>query len=418
MNQKFLIKTAILLIVILSLSACSGLIPMSGLSPAEQAATQSAYVDQAVKATATLMAAQTQIAQLQTQIAQGNSGKPQEGTAVPATQTQEPAEATQVPATATQVPPTQTPVPPTATPVPPTPTRVRPTATITATAIPCNAAQFISDVSIADGAVFSPNTNFEKIWRLKNVGACTWTRSYDLVFVSGSQMSDTDEVSLPGNVAPGQVIDVSVDLKSPSSEGSFRGNWKLRDASGILFGVGQANTSFYVDIKVVEPELKFPQDFVASMCNATWTSGAGRLACPGSSDDASGYVLRVDKPTLESGYVDDEPALVTYPQMVTDGVIRGKYPSIRVKDGQHFVAVIGCAHNVKKCDVNFQLDYQIGSGSIHTLKTWHEVYDEKFNPVNVDLSSLAGKDVKFILTVLSNGSSSQDRAMWLAPKIH
>jgi hypothetical protein len=88
-----------------------------------------------------------------------------------------------------------------------------------------------------------------------------------------------------------------------------------------------------------------------------------------------------------------------------------------VENGYHFSAVIGCAHKANNCDVNFQLDYQIGSGSINTLKTWHEVYDEQFRSVDVDLSSLAGKDVKFILTVLSNGPSNNDRAQWLAPRI-
>jgi hypothetical protein len=36
----------------------------------------------------------------------------------------------------------------------------------------------------------------------------------------------------------------------------------------------------------------------------------------------------------------------------------------------------------------------------------------------VDLSSLAGKDVKFILTVLSAGTATGDRALWLGPYIH
>jgi hypothetical protein len=82
-----------------------------------------------------------------------------------------------------------------------------------------------------------------------------------------------------------------------------------------------------------------------------------------------------------------------------------------------FSAVIGCAYKADNCDVIFQLDYQIEDGSIQTLAKWHEVYDEQFRLVTVDLSHLAGKDVNFILTVKANGSSSQDRALWLAPHI-
>ena len=67
--------------------------------------------------------------------------------------------------------------------------------------------------------------------------------------------------------------------------------------------------------------------------------------------------------------------------------------------------------------MNFQLDYQIGTGSIGNLRTWHEIDDGKFSQVDVDLSSLVGYDVKFILTILANGPATQDRAQWLVPSI-
>jgi len=37
--------------------------------------------------------------------------------------------------------------------------------------------------------------------------------------------------------------------------------------------------------------------------------------------------------------------------------------------------------------------------------------------LDVDLSSLAGKSVEFVLAVLANGPSFQDWAFWLAPRI-
>jgi hypothetical protein len=172
-----------------------------------------------------------------------------------------------------------------------------------------------------------------------------------------------------------------------------------------------------VDIKVSQPKSNYPTDFIASMCQAEWTSGAGRLDCPGVKDDSRGFVLRVDKPALESGYIDDEPALFTGPQMINDGVIRGKYPAMRVESGHKFMAVIGCAAETSGCDVRFQLDYQIGSGSIQNLASWNEAYDKNYSNVKVDLSGLAGNDVRFILTVLANGSSNQDKVLWLAPRI-
>ena len=37
--------------------------------------------------------------------------------------------------------------------------------------------------------------------------------------------------------------------------------------------------------------------------------------------------------------------------------------------------------------------------------------------VDLDLSPLAGQDVKFVLTVLSLGDASNDRALWVQPRI-
>lgn len=402
MNGKTLITSAILLLLVFA-SACSGQIPNTGPVSPDQAATQNALIYQAAQSTATAIAVQNQISQLQTQVAQGNQGG--QSTAVS-------------PAEATQPAPTQTPEPTaTATQIPPTATQVPPTATITPTPIPCNSAQFVTDVSVPDGTTFAPNSNFTKTWRLRNTGTCIWTTAYSVVFYRGNSLDGPSAVDLPGRVNPGDVVDISLSLVAPDSDGTYRSEWKLRDASGVIFGLGRSNTSFFTEIRVSTPASKYPLDFVASMCQARWTSGAGTLPCPGTDNSASGFVMRVNNPTLESGYVDNEPALVTYPQMITDGVIRGKYPSFKVETGDHFEAVIGCARDAKSCDVNFQLDYQIDNGSIQTMKVWHEIYDEKFNSVDVDLSSLAGQNVRFILTVYANGSSTQDRAQWLAPRI-
>ena len=151
---------------------------------------------------------------------------------------------------------------PTQTPVPPTPTMTN-TPTPTATSQPaatqvtyCDWAFFVKDVSIPDGTVLAPGETFTKIWRLKNRGTCTWTSDYMLVFSSGSQMGGKAEVTFPGNVAPGQTVDVSVLLTAPSVSGSYSGYWMLRNSSGTLFGIGdKASTPFYVDIQVKQQQL-------------------------------------------------------------------------------------------------------------------------------------------------------------------
>lgn len=130
------------------------------------------------------------------------------------------------------------------------------TPTITQTMIPCDRASFVKDVTIPDGEEMSPNENFTKTWRLKNTGSCTWTSGYALVFDSGDSMSGPASVQLTsGTVGPGGNVDISVNLKAPSSPGTYKGFWKLRNGSGVIFGIGDAGTvAFWVEIEVVPNE--------------------------------------------------------------------------------------------------------------------------------------------------------------------
>jgi len=150
-------------------------------------------------------------------------------------------------ATATQVVATQTPVPPTPTSIPPISTSV-PTATPVSY---CYWLKFVSDVSVPDGSIFAAGEGFAKTWRLKNVGTCAWTADTKLVFASGDQMNGPSVVALPGYVAPGQTVDVTVSLTAPHATGQHTGYWMLRSADGIVFGTGaKAQTPFFVDIRV------------------------------------------------------------------------------------------------------------------------------------------------------------------------
>jgi len=150
---------------------------------------------------------------------------------------------------ATQNAPTS--IPAAATPVPATSTPIKPTNTAVPTAVSyCDWVAFIRDVTIPDGTQLSAGEVFTKTWRLQNRGTCTWTPDYMLVYTSGDQMGSTTAVRLPGNVAPGQTVDVSVTLTAPASAGYHISYWMLRNPSGALFGTGgKANEAFYVEIK-------------------------------------------------------------------------------------------------------------------------------------------------------------------------
>src|SRR6185503_7427007 len=98
----------------------------------------------------------------------------------------------------------------------------------------CDQAQFIRDVTIPDGTVVAPGTTFEKIWRLRNIGTCTWS-GYQLVFDSGEAMSPVPDPI--GTVAPGQEVDVAVTFTAPTANNTYRSYWRVRNASGVLIPV-------------------------------------------------------------------------------------------------------------------------------------------------------------------------------------
>ena len=107
------------------------------------------------------------------------------------------------------------------------------------------------DVTIPDDTIMQPGQSFTKVWRLQNVGTCTWTKNYAVAYFSGEQMGASVSVPLAGNVAPGQSVDISVDMVAPSASGKFQGNWKLRNASNVLFGIGpNSSAPFWVRIVV------------------------------------------------------------------------------------------------------------------------------------------------------------------------
>jgi hypothetical protein len=115
----------------------------------------------------------------------------------------------------------------------------------------CDVAGFVADITIPDGTEMAAGTAFTKVWSLRNEGSCTWTPDYQLIFYSGEAMGGAAVYPFASeSVAPGETIDVSVDLVAPAVAGHYVGYWTLRNASGVNFGV--YGSPFYVEIYVVD----------------------------------------------------------------------------------------------------------------------------------------------------------------------
>jgi len=99
-----------------------------------------------------------------------------------------------------------------------------------------DSAILVEDVTYPDNAIVKAGETFTKTWQLQNVGNCTWT-GYTVAFVNGDRMNSPDSVPVP-ETEKGKPVDVSVDLIGPSENGTYRGNFELRNADNepVLIG--------------------------------------------------------------------------------------------------------------------------------------------------------------------------------------
>jgi hypothetical protein len=164
--------------------------------------------------------------------------------------------------------------------------------------VPCDKVTFVSE-TIPDGTDFAPSAAFTKTWRVRNTGTCTWNTSYAIVFDHGDSLSAPAAVAFPGVVAPGQEVDLSLNMTAPASPGTFESFWKFRNASGVIF----VTNPFSAKIDVVAPTmtmtptlnwgiiitigpifiLKTTQQVYQQETIPAGTTGNATIACPGSS---------------------------------------------------------------------------------------------------------------------------------------
>jgi hypothetical protein len=164
-----------------------------------------------------------------------------------------------------------------------------------------NRAEFVADVTVPDGTNFTAGEAFVKTWRLKNVGTNAWGEGYLLAYAKGEQMGGPESVPLPNTVAPGETVDISVDMTAPDRLGSFTGFWQLRTDTGAPFGIGpEANEPVYVQINVAAAGNATP--LATATGNASPAPTAAASASPGptapsGSLQVTGATMSVDEAT-------------------------------------------------------------------------------------------------------------------------
>jgi hypothetical protein len=311
---------------------------------------------------------------------------------------------------------------PTFTPMPTATITSTATATLTATSTPSTAdwAEFIKEIEVPNGSYFAPGISFEKIWRIKNIGKTVWTKEYDLVYVKGRAMTEKKVLPLPTNVNINESIDISLKLVSPTVPGEYDGRWMLRNVDGQLFGVGpNADQAFRVKIQVLNLNPNVSYDFLLNMREAKWYNGEDEIIrFPIEQKPEKEFVKIWANPNLESGK-SDIPAIWVHPNETQEvNKIYGIYPSYTIKDGDHFIAKAGCIKQYPDCNLVFILRYIKEDDSVVTLGTWQEIYDGKITDIDIDLSALAGEEVRFVLRMnCANKKYKDAQGFWMAPRI-
>jgi hypothetical protein len=118
----------------------------------------------------------------------------------------------------------------------------------------CNNSAFEGDITIIDGTILEPGTNFQKVWKIRNTGTCTWDDGFTLVYVGGStpnldpynyrfglNQNNADDI-----VSGGEAINIALNLTTPCTPGKYEGHWRMQNDKGYFFGT---LLSVYVEVQ-------------------------------------------------------------------------------------------------------------------------------------------------------------------------
>lgn len=114
---------------------------------------------------------------------------------------------------------------------------------------------FVRDITIGEGESVPPSTRFLKTWRLQNCGAESWPDGCTLRHLGGDIAADKETVIVKC-VEPLEMVDVSVEMTSPSVKGIYQSRWHMNTPNGIPFGGKLLISSFTKKSETVSNKLQ------------------------------------------------------------------------------------------------------------------------------------------------------------------
>lgn len=129
---------------------------------------------------------------------------------------------------------------------------------------------YVADLNLDDLGMTAPpvmnlGQDFTKSWRVQNSGTCAWEPDFALVYLTGNRAEAVmggRPVAVGRSVAPGETVDISVNLRAPQAYGVFQGFWQMQDSRNRLFG-----ETVWVGIQVPDPNPPAPPPVVGNTIN-------------------------------------------------------------------------------------------------------------------------------------------------------
>jgi hypothetical protein len=116
--------------------------------------------------------------------------------------------------------------------------------------VDCLGGRYVADVTVPDHTRLERGKEFVKTWSVQNTGDCEWPDNTVLAR-DHSELGGPESV-LVGAVAPGETVEVSIDLVAPDEDGTFEGKWRLRTGDVDVPGSG---LTAVIDVGEVGPLL-------------------------------------------------------------------------------------------------------------------------------------------------------------------
>ncbi len=128
-----------------------------------------------------------------------------------------------------------------------------------------NKAAIIQEFTNPTDTYLPTGTSFTKTWRIQNTGTCDWI-GYEITHTNGDLMGIGSPQALP-LVNSGSTADVVLELKAPSSPGTYNSTWRIRNDLGMIFGPELSLT-----VMVAEPPTATQKPVLTSTATATQTA--------------------------------------------------------------------------------------------------------------------------------------------------